>query len=1045
MTKKMSKEQEKAIKTIDRNVSVDASAGTGKTFVLSNRYVELLKNGDFGQRDPISSIVAITFTNKATEEMIFRIRELIKDEMEREKEPWQTFYTRLDFSRISTIDSFCKQLISQYIVEVGIDPNFEVLDEGESSTLIDEALDDIFAEEARQEDIDELLVLFGFRNIDFLKDDLRNFYSHVVRAKHLDVDACREQTYLSLKTEVNFTGEIERLLAHFDDVLTRNANLKKLLETDRGEKYFAHEMTVEEKMLFYREVLEYIPGGKNADDGAQLAYYLNHTLLEEECERWEGYEMLFSLLKALDEKYTFLKRQENVLDFNDLLRIAYELLEDDKILKEVQDSIAYVMVDEFQDTNQLQYNLFKKICSVDDTLDRQNLFIVGDPKQSIYGFRGADVNVFYEGTRDIVDSGGVKISMQESYRSSKIITGFVNHIFRETFTPHYEELIAKREDLPEYEVEFLKGDLEKSHIYAANYIEKLGADGVDWKDIGVLFRGSKHSVGLEEALREKNIPYVNYGSTLFFEKLENLDMLNLLKIIAQPNDDIALYGWLKSPMAGLKDDTVANFYMNRDVVPSDEEEQYLLARALEFIDRSRTIFASHSLSTAVEKVMDLWLMDYLWLFHANGLQEKNNLDQWYELAKEAEEKLLSLDQWIDQLESLRNIGHNEATVYQKGKGAVALMTIHKAKGLEFDYLLIPELHRRSNNRTEKVVYSQDKGIGVNWTDMNYHHRIVSNTWKKEENMEEWRVLYVALTRAEKKLVIGTLRDKKAYESSLLARIEEQADHVLSEIDHGEEVTYKGRQLSFEEEPVASFQPKTELSGEKRVYSISAYQLFRHNPVDYCYKYILRTEELKEGSAEEKYEEAIYDAVDGIQLGIWMHEWIENYDQEDDVHVSLNGFIENLPTSEQTNYSKVIESQGKNFAKAIEDYKIVAREWPFYVQIGGHRCVGFVDLIVQGKEGYEIWDIKTNRFPTELKKEELIDWYRTQLVFYHLGLKENLKDTPFKTKIIFLHDGSSHEFVVEKDDVQHLKRELTLWMDFVSTHRELADYQSLIEK
>ena len=252
--------------------------------------------------------------------------------------------------------------------------------------------------------------------------------------------------------------------------------------------------------------------------------------------------------------------------------MVLKLLDNNSIRRKYQDRFKYIMVDEFQDTNELQRSIIYKLSSVDSKLDRENLFIVGDPKQSIYGFRGADVDVFYDVMEDIEEVSNIKpIKLEENYRTVHTVLDFVNILFEKIMGSKYVALKPVKKSLNDLDVEILGNENlevpegESSGDYNKYYESRLIAKRIkalvdegryEYKDFALLFRSSTEDYIYEEAFKEYGIPYYNLGGKGFYKQEEIVDLMNGLKGICNVYDTISIVGALRSPMFGLSDKTI---------------------------------------------------------------------------------------------------------------------------------------------------------------------------------------------------------------------------------------------------------------------------------------------------------------------------------------------------------------------------------------------------------------------------------------------------------------------------------------------------------
>ncbi|TET52250.1 MAG: hypothetical protein E3J64_05505 [Anaerolineales bacterium] len=451
-----SPEQKPAVTERGRDVAVTAGAGTGKTRTLVARYLSLLAEGL-----PLRSVVAITFTKKAAREMRNRVREEVRRYLERtdlaaqERGRWQGLYTALDAARIGTIHSLCGEILRWHPAEAGVDPRFEVLEEGHAGILRQRSIDEALAWAA---DDEESVILFSLLG----EWDLRRTLDSLTRQR-LDVEDA-------------FAAPPEDLLAHWERALQARqhqaldglvgqaqwqeavAVLKRNAASDSDDKIEMQRQTalaaigqsgdsLADRLAALRQLAEIkLGGGRQGawpDGKAQLVdvkdalrslvslwkperELLELSLNEMDEQLARALPALREMLSVACQRYEEGKEQRNALDFDDLEQGAVALLrEHDGVRERWQQEVRAILVDEFQDTNGRQRDLVQLLNS-----DEGKLFVVGDAKQSIYRFRGADVTVFRAVRERVQETGGATLQLQKSYRAHRELVEGLNVLLR---------------------------------------------------------------------------------------------------------------------------------------------------------------------------------------------------------------------------------------------------------------------------------------------------------------------------------------------------------------------------------------------------------------------------------------------------------------------------------------------------------------------------------------------------------------------------------------------------------------------------------------
>jgi ATP-dependent helicase/nuclease subunit A len=880
---KFTPDQKKAATRHSHAIAVTAGAGSGKTRVLVGRYLHLLE-----QDYPLRSLIAITFTDKAAREMRTRIRAEIQQRLsEAPTEVWQTAFTELDAARIGTIHSLCAEVLRAHPAEAGLDPNFIVLEEGQSAAWQAQAIETALAWAATRSDIAPLIGLFT-------AGGLRDILSTLVK-KRLDVAAVWStstrteevltrwlddhlnaawRAALNVLTELRARNVDDRLeiarravLDCWREVLAARAatdwstlfnglfQLRKMIST-QGQKanWNAADLeTAREAMRILRDhydaELKPLIGGEGS---------LNFALDQQLAAALPALQQLHD--RALQE-YSQLKDEQQALDFDDLEGRAAMLLTSQSAVRDRwQSDVRAVLVDEFQDTNARQRDMVyaltgfipttswpalsakqfhqpqPEIASSHPSTAQQNdaaslrtlpamtkapageLFIVGDAKQSIYKFRGADVSVFRQVQADIQAADGLAVDLDLTFRAHQALVQSLNDLLRpvlgeasdaaQLYEVPFAELRAQRKK-PEKQVlrapfvEFRLGVGENAGAgraaAAAALAQRLRAlhkeTDFAWSDMALLFRASSGFAVYEDALERAGIPFVTIAGRGFYDRPEIRDVLNALAAIHDPTDDLALAGLLRSPAIGLSD---ADLYRLRfadgndeprplwealSVIASAEREaisppQQEITSSLSFdsaalrsgcaprngvLLQAHTIIAElHDLAGRVPaaEVLKRFLdaTHYRTLLSAvpQGHRLRRNVDKL--LADAHTSRLISLGEFLEYVQTLTDSGVREGEAPVEAGGAVQLMTVHKAKGLEFPVVIIADAAHEVRQHLGKVLLDDQLGLQIDLSDANKAHpiafRLAQLSEQAKDDAEDKRLLYVAATRAQETLIIS---------------------------------------------------------------------------------------------------------------------------------------------------------------------------------------------------------------------------------------------------------------------------------------------------
>ncbi|MBO0700160.1 MAG: UvrD-helicase domain-containing protein, partial [Zavarzinella sp.] len=605
-------QQRAAIVARGTSVVLSSGAGCGKTFVLTNRYLSHLKQDGVG----VGEIVAITFTDRAAREMRDRIRQAVAVELRAQPgdSSWANHLRDLESAPIQTIHSFCGDLLRQFAVPAGLDPRFEVLEEILAENLRAEALRDtlqalLTSDMPAGRDLGELVVLYGWTATGdavgaLLRERDAAAWDRWLRRPPADIAAewAGPERQKLLPIWVDYLLAASPKIAHLVNLFRSaecrgpemRANIEKILD---GLPKLA---SAPDLAAAVDELCEAAKVGKEKADAwpdAETYAAVKDAMAEfrqdlpeklalfadepEEVEKAAvvGQRFLRVALSVV-ESYQERKARAGVVDFQDLLVLARDLMRDRAEVREsLRQRYRYLLLDEMQDTDQVQMELVDLICGVG--IEHDKLFAVGDAKQSIYRFRGAEVALF-EKLRAAVRPEG-RLQLSRNYRSRPGVLHFVNALCSLRFA-EYEPLEPHHP--PTYPgpcVEFLwsvpaasggAGKESVSDVRAreadaiarriAQLIESPEArirDGESLRrvtpgDIVLLFR-SMSNVGIyEAALRKHGLDYYLVGGRAFFAQQEVYDLLNLLRALENPDDAVALAGTLRSPFGCLSDDAL---------------------------------------------------------------------------------------------------------------------------------------------------------------------------------------------------------------------------------------------------------------------------------------------------------------------------------------------------------------------------------------------------------------------------------------------------------------------------------------------------------
>lgn len=832
------------------DIVVTAGAGTGKTRTLVARFLSLLADGM-----PLRSIVAITFTIKASREMRNRLREEVRRYLERsdlapvERERWESIYSSLDAARVSTIHSLCADLLRFHPAEMSLDPGFEMLDEGEAAVLRSQVVDSALSWAADQQGAAALFSAFGAWRLrrmvgslleqrletlearqqdpeirwemweHTLTEPMRGFLKHPdVQRGFRALEGLREAGLVDRAAEAGdaLVDDLRQALRHWEEVKTGwkagdwravSLHLGPLRESLKQKGRKANWSPAEPKKIISELQDLY---------DSYLAVYRNHPL-DLELDRQLALEILPSLLDVVRQaagEYNQIKKRRRYLDFDDLESKALQLLREHPTARSYWLGVVRaLLVDEFQDTNARQRDLLGLLNGPEN-----DLFIVGDGKQSIYRFRGADVAVFRE-EKDRIVQEGRGFQLATSYRAHPGLLQLLNALLEpvlgeedpgrpfqapfaplrparekagEGFSPPYVEFhltVGSRssgalEQAAEAAVERIQELVESGEIQLERRDDPSRNSALNYGDFAVLCRASASFGAYERALEARGIPFLTVSGKGFYDRPEVRDVLNFLTAAAEPWDDLALAGSLRSPAGGLSD--TALYRLRRvqyeqhaptlwTVLTAEDlaclgDERETAVRVRDLLKELNRLIGRETVAVVMKTFLDLsqYRAGLVRAGLDRGVDNVNKL-----LADAQASGLVSLTKFLDYVQQLRDVAVREGEAPAVAEGAVQLMTVHQAKGLEFPVVVIGDASRQTP-RTGGVIFDNKLGVVPPYKaeklvesahgeqEIQEVHSAVYQAARgreqEREAAESARLLYVAATRAREKLLIsGSLR------------------------------------------------------------------------------------------------------------------------------------------------------------------------------------------------------------------------------------------------------------------------------------------------
>lgn len=846
------KAQQETIEIRDKNILVSAAAGSGKTAVLIERIKQLIIN----DKVDIDRFLITTFTNAAAAEMKERLEKAIRAQM-KEKDADRVFLKKqlnlMPTASISTFHTFALDIMRRYFYLTDLEPGFKIGDEVQISIMRNEAIDKLF-EQKFEEDYENFKAFLSKyssdRNENRIKENIISIYNEMrsvpdylrwaeMQAELLNSDKPVEAIGLMgfIKTET--AKELKAALRYYAKaaLLLKEKGMQTLTEKASADCKKLSWITNRAKKTehLYGEVLEFLqkPGfnqmratkdekekfdiikdqvsalrkqGKGILDNL-IKRYFSRSFEEYEAElklTSNDTKYLIQLIKEFEIIFKESKREKNIVDFDDVMHYAIDILKDDMAAAEYRDKFRFIFIDEFQDSNMLQETIVQRIARED------NLFMVGDVKQSIYKFRLAEPEIFkrkYALYKQLSEAKSTKIDLNNNFRSKSKIADTVNAVFEDVMDgydddaklycgvdkayPGYDTSLHiinsdggnQIPDRVHPEIELIK-ELIEENLGQPIYDVKAGKTRlIEYGDIVVLSR-SKSSIGdIERYLNNEGIPAYGENTGGYFETVEVQVFINLLKIIDNTRQDIPLISAMRCPVFGFNARELAeiriayregSFYNAVKKYESEGENETLkdkIAHMMQQLSFWKEIKQTITLGELIRRLLyETGYYDY-----CSGLpvghQRVSNLRMLVERAEAFEESnYTGLYGFLSYVEAMNknSISIGEAKTTGNGKNVVNIMTVHKSKGLEFPVVILMGAGRTIKFRGVGSPAAMHKDLGLSlpfvnkeekWHRKTLLQRAIEGKKSREELEEEVRILYVALTRSMDKLIVtGTVKD-----------------------------------------------------------------------------------------------------------------------------------------------------------------------------------------------------------------------------------------------------------------------------------------------
>ncbi|MBN2789376.1 MAG: UvrD-helicase domain-containing protein [Candidatus Delongbacteria bacterium] len=1017
-------EKDKAIRTTD-SVIISAGAGAGKTEVLSSKYIHLLVNET---ETDIENIVCITFTKKAAGEMQNRIYRKLDEviqsrlfvaadlgdniqnyilsdrQIEKLKKCKNKFF---DKNLISTFHSFCNDLISRYgfssknlenyDIDQSISEDHQV--KKEIVTYLKELYQNKFSNVLDNNGIfikwlDSRHLMYAGDNEGGFIPDLIGLYSEMkLSGKELVMSEWEKPVDKYVKEiELLYQSSAAEYLQMKEEAIELlDSEINRTDDQDEKEKLngLREKISNDEKFTF-KSILskkkypdEILRDHLIEFEASKQFKFINGSGIDLDLndDEWNIKNALLNIIISLDEHISEYKRMKGVLEQNDLHLMLLEMMKDKDLRSELQKQFRHLLVDEFQDTNWLQDKIIEELSS-----EKNKLFIVGDKKQSIYRFQQCDVQIYEKYL-----SRYKKLTFTDNFRSSADIVNFNNEIFSEdseNVRDEYkiiekdERSVAKKKNIHKTPVNFFniicpkdirKEDGEKFSIneknklikmseatFVAETIQKNCKVDEDYGKWAILIRKYTHIGFITEAFRKTGIPYSLILKRDLFKLNEVIEFINILKVGL---------GVLK---------------------PSE----------IEFIENSEEIFDPQLRSDDILSMIFRIYYSSAYRKYISGFEDAetklSNIDTLIlNLAEMLSDSESNKEKFLTDLDI--SISNNSAGVVVHNPKAVTIMTVHSAKGLEFDNLILANVDEYDNNMTGLFNYLNQWKNGDNFIDFSmsgyktvtgeskgnfFLNEYIKDINKEFSTRETANLLYVALTRAKKSLsVIISTKEKENDNNSGSSLVWAKYLREYGENINGQIPGFKFHQLPVTEFDLSSFTQTTE--NDKIQHNISIEKV---HDVSFSFDNDLDSATgIAHKDDEPKHETGSTLALDtGNFIHLFLSKEIDNiFDDGYELNKKLNEFKRmnsdsqgiNLKTAENMLKNVITDS---NFRSLLKNGKILCEKNVVHIT-EDRQTQGYIDLLILNDDKVIVLDYKTYLY--NFPEEELISKYRKQVEIY----------------------------------------------------------------
>ncbi|MBQ8871734.1 MAG: UvrD-helicase domain-containing protein [Bacilli bacterium] len=1017
-------EQWEAIYLTGKNIIVSAGAGSGKTAVLTERIIEKIKSGV-----SINDMIILTFTNAAAAEMRERVRDKIVNAAKENPNLKEQVYL-IDQAPITTFDAYSLSLLKKYHYLLGISNNINVIDNVLLVSKKEEILDSILEEEYENEDFLKLLDIYTNKDDVLIRNSILSIYSKIdsicKKTEYLDtyIEKYYDDNFINEKLEeylklIRDTSDVILMLIECIKNIVSNEVLVEFIskieesldELNYCKKYEDYKRVIElyslpamtrskkvdeeekEEIKGYYEKLK-----KYFEDLKSLLVYDSLEEIKNEIVSTKEYaKVIIRILKKLDEKVLEFKKENNSYEFSDITRLSIKLLEEyDEIREGIKDKTNEIMIDEYQDTNDIGDYFISLISN-------NNVYMVGDVKQSIYRFRNANPRIFMEKYHNYKQgNGGYALDLTKNFRSRCEVLDNINEMFNyimdeEIGGANYqnghnmiygnktyinEGKTDQNYNLEIYNYDYKTTDNKKYYskdeveafIIADDIINRIKAKeqtfnmkkkelrDIKYSDFVILIDRKSNFELYKKVFDYKGIPLIMHKDEEFVYSNEIYVLKNILKLIdifnkkEYSNLEYPFISVARSYLYKFDDNDIFTSVTNKDMLTNSTFKEFF-----ESINRLSKISNEKSLSNLIIEIYKEYDF-YLKSIRIGNVSNVNKkLDYIVDVASNLENIGYTLEDFITYFDNVfdKKLDIQFSNKKDTSSNSVNIMSIHNSKGLEYPVCYFPSLYKKFNKADlkDKFLFSYEYGIVMpvfkeGLTDTIYK-RLLSDNYLKEDIAERLRVLYVAVTRAKEKMI-------------MVNPIMESEDSILP-FENGLVNNLERLKYSSFEDVIVSL--KNELKKYIKTLSYTVNKNYEKElKVDYkekivasSFKYDTETINIKNELIEETSYSHKRDTIEKIdnEAGLNIHEVLE--------YLDFKNYKEDIQKYEVSNFfkEKIEKMFEMPFMEDISNSKVY-KEFEFY----DNESHGIMDLLIEKEDKFIIVDYKLKNIDEEYYIEQI---------------------------------------------------------------------------